>query len=183
VRLSQIRWWREQMRASRLVGREDYIGAGNIYARLVAADGSDFWAVIMLSLCYERQGRVREALALAETGVRQLPSSLYAVQAAVRLAVAADEHEKAAAYVRQGLALPEVRTEIPQEGRIPQPFLGLLRVLAHVPVLRNRLRKDELRMFEPGVQAVALGEWKRWARDYLAWSEGKESPDEPELVH
>ena len=174
--------WRRHMHASRLIGRGDYAAAGVVYEQLIATDAQDHWATMMLSLCYERQGRHQEALALAEKGVQQLPSSLHALQSVVRLAVACGEHDKAALYIRQALALPEVRTEMPKEGLMPQPVLWLLRLMPHLPILGKRMRRDAVSRFEPGAQAKALEDWKRWADRYLEWRQGEAIPDAADRV-
>jgi tetratricopeptide (TPR) repeat protein len=171
------------MRASRLIGRGDYAAAGSIYEQLIAIDASDAFATMMLSLCYERQNRVPEALRLAEEGARRVPSSLTALKSAVRLAIAVGEHDKATTYLRQALALPEVQTEIPRETVVPKPFLWGLRLLPKLPIIRNRIRHDAIRELEPGAQAIKLEEWKRWAQEYLAWRAGDESPRPDPRVH
>jgi hypothetical protein len=136
-----------------------------------------------LSLCYERQGRCLEALHLAEEGARSRPRSLSALQAAGRLAIAVEQHDKAARDLQQALTLPEVRAEIPKEAAIPPLVLWLLRLVVSFPILRSRIRPDALNELELGPQAMQLQEWKRWAQDYLTWHGDTERGDPGNLVH
>jgi tetratricopeptide (TPR) repeat protein len=171
------------MRASQLIGRADFVAAGEIYEQLLSSDPTDSFAMAMLSLCYERQARFLEALHLAEEGVSSRPQSLSALQAASRLAVAVEQHDKAARYLQQALTLPEVRAEIPKEAAIPPLVLWLLRVVMSFPILRTRIRPDALKELALGSQAVELQEWKRWAQDYLAWHGNTERENPGSLVH
>jgi hypothetical protein len=178
-----VKAWRRHYRASQLIGRGDYAAAGRIYEELVAIDANDSFASMMLALCYEQQHLTPEALRLAEEGARQLPGSLSVLKMAIRLAIAVGDHEKATGYIHHALALPEVETEMPEEGVLPRPLLWILRMLPRVPGLRRRIRRDAIRELEPGAQAVELEEWKRWARDYLAWRAGGDPPVPDRIVH
>jgi tetratricopeptide (TPR) repeat protein len=178
-----VKRWRLHMRASRLIGRAEFVAAAEIYEQLLSCEPTDPFAMAMLSLCYERQGRCLEALHLAEEGVRSRPRSLSALQAAGRLAVAVEQHDKAARYLQQALTLPEVRGEIPKEAAMPPLVLWLLRVVVSFPILRTRIRPDALNELELGSQAMQLQEWKRWAQDYLAWHGNTERGNPGSLVH
>ncbi len=171
------------MKASRLIGRGEYSAAGALYEKLAAAEPNDAFAVGMLALCYERQGRLTEALRLAEQAARQVPESLPALQAAARLAIANEEHERAEGYVERALALPEVRTGIPSN-TVPAWLRWLLAATFRLPVLRRRVPKDALADLAPGKQAMDLEAWKQWALEYLAWRKGEDPASPPAgVVH
>jgi tetratricopeptide (TPR) repeat protein len=168
------------MKANWLMGRTNFAAAGSICEGLIEADPTDSWAVAMLAHCYEQQDRLLEALRLAEEGIRLDPQSLMSLQIAARLAAALDQHDRATEYLRHALALPEVRDEIPKERAIPKPLLWTLRILARLPVLRRRLSAEP---FEIATQRVELQQWKRWAQEYVAWSEAKHRRGGGGVVH
>lgn len=168
--------WRRQIKASSLVGRGDYAAAGAIFREIVAEDPSDGYAVFMIAMCYEQEGRLFEARPWAEASVRALPDNLYALQAAARLAIANDDHDKATDYVLRALALPEVVTEMPKAA-VPRPLMWLIRALRHVPFLRRRISPAAIESLEPGSLALELQEWKEWAQGYLAWRRGHDTPE------
>ena len=175
--------WRLHMQASRLVGRADFVAAAAIYEQLLRSGPADTFAIGMLAHCYEQQERYIEALRLAEEAVSWHPESLLALQAAGRLAVATQDHDKAAQYLRRALALPEVRAEIPKEVALPKPLVWLLRILVRLPILRRRFPRDAFKEFELGSQAVELQNWKHWAQEYVAWHAGSAPGSPGNVVH
>jgi tetratricopeptide (TPR) repeat protein len=154
-----------------------------IYEGVLAVDPGDWMAIAMLAHCYEQLGRVPEALRLADEAVRIHPDVLITLQMLIRLAVAADQHDKAAEYVQPAVALPEVRNGIPDASATPPAALWLIRLLSHMPVLRRRIRPEDVRELEPGSRAVALDAWRRWAEEYLAWRKGAEPSGSGGAVH
>ena len=138
--------------------------------------------MLMLALCYEQEGRLQDALRLAEKSARQLSESLDVYRIVVRLALANENHEKATEYVERALALPEVRTEMPDRV-MPKWLHWLLRGFFRLPLVRGRVRKGALAEFEPGNRAMELQTWKRWALGYLAWQKGQPSGSPESAVH
>ena len=174
--------WRLHRKAIRLWGRKDWSAAGAIYEDLAAGDPQDSFAVLMLALCYEQQGRLQDALRLAEKSARQPPESLDLYKIVVRLALANEDHDKATEYVERALALPEVRTEMPRRV-MPKWFHWLLLAFLRLPLVRSRVRDGALAEFEPGHRAMELQAWKRWALEYLAWRRGQPSDPSEGAVH
>jgi tetratricopeptide (TPR) repeat protein len=171
------------MQANRHFARGDYLVAGAIYEQIAASARGDSMATMMLALCYEHQGRHSEALPLIEAAVRANPDCLEALQAAARVAVALEDHDKAAGYLRRALALPEVRAEIPRETELFKFLTRLVRVLISLPILRRRIRREALNDLDPGARALELQTWKHWAEGYLAWHTGTEPPNRDQPVH
>jgi tetratricopeptide (TPR) repeat protein len=173
------------MRANRLWAKGALAEAEVLYREVLDRDPTDWFARLMLSNCCERQRRLAEALTLAEECALREPPSLFALQAAIRLALAIEEHDKVDAYVRRALALPEVQNEIPKEIAFPRVLLAFMRTLAKLPWLRRRIRHEEIAQMELGVQTQQLKEWKTWALEYLAWRAGVEpgSTTTQDLVH
>lgn len=156
------------MKAGRLIGQLNFSAAAAIYERITRAAPLDSFAILMRAFCYEQQGRLQEALVLAEEGARQLPDAFVALQTAVRIAIAAKDHEKASMYVERALALPEVQSEIPRD-LTPKGYVWLLRQLLKIPYFRRRVRADVFAPLEQCAQTRELQAWKRWALEYQAW--------------
>ena len=182
---SLVRWLWTAVRAGRLVGRGDFVAAERLCRQILDRDPSDWFALMILADCCERQGRLPEALSFARECTRGDPPSLAALKMATRLAVAIGEHEEADEYVRRALAMPEIQNEIPREGVYPRGFFLLVRALAKLPWLRRRIPPEEIAQLDIGVQAQQLKEWKTWAQQYLAWRAGDEATSTPPdtLVH
>lgn len=180
-----ISWFRSYMRASRLVGAGHYAAAEVLFRHLLDHDPTDSFAPMMLAICCEQQGRLPEALTFAERCASSEPPSLMALQTAIRLAFAIEDHDKVDAYVRRALALPEVQNEIPKESAVPRALLLLMQALARLPWLRRRIRHEEIAQMELGFQTQQLKVWKTWAQEYLAWRAGEAPRSAPtdRLVH
>ena len=168
--------WSLHSKGLRNVGRGDFGTAGSMYKQILARDPSDWMAIMMFAHCCEQEGRLSEALALVEQGVRMHPGNLLALQAAIRLSVATDDHTRAETYVRSALALPEVRNEIPGDSATPRSALMIMHALRRLPGLRRRIRPEDIRPLELGPQTIELQAWKHWAEEYLAWREGMPGP-------
>ena len=164
--------WRLHAKASRLWGRKEWSAAGAIYEELSAGDPQDSFAELMLALCYEHQGRIEDALRLAEKSARQSPGSLDVYRIVVRLALANEDHDKATEYVERALALPEVHSEMPDRA-MPEWMHWLLVSFLRLPLVRDRVPDGALAELEPGNRAMELQTWKRWALEYLAWRKGQ----------
>jgi tetratricopeptide (TPR) repeat protein len=182
-----VKSWYLNWKASRLIGGGDFAAARTIYSRLAGMDEKDAFARLMLAMCHEREGRIPDALHMADEAIRIGPESLPALQTAARLAVAAGDHEKAAQCLRSALALPEVRTEMPQDIAVFNALAWVLRVMGRLPVLRRRVRAqslaDALRHLDAGHRATDLQDWKRWAQEYVAWQAGNAPPPSGTVVH
>lgn len=168
--------WRRRFEASSLYGRGGYDAAAAICEALLRADPDDVLAAFMLAGCYERQGRLSQAFHWAEVVAAKLPNGLEALQSAARLAVANGDHEKATQYVLRALALPEVRSEMPRDGRSEKFLRCLIRVLIRMPFVGRRFRPDALDELQPERRAFELQQWKKWAQAYIAWRNGNEEP-------
>jgi hypothetical protein len=184
-RIGFIAWWRTGMQISRLLGRGNPAAAERLCQQLLDRDPTDWFALMILVHCCERQGRLPEALDFAERCACNTPTGLMALQTATRLAFAIGDHDKVDAYVRRALALPEVQNEIPKESAVPRALLLLMRALARLPWLRRRIRHEEIAQMELGFQTQQLKVWKTWAQEYLAWHAGEEPRLTPtdNLVH
>lgn len=167
------RWWLH-LKASRLWGQNEWSAAGALYEELCAGDPQDSFAELMLALCYEQEGRTEDALRLAEKNARQSPVSLDVYRVVVRLALANEEHDEATEYVERALALPEVRSEMP-DPVMPKWLHWLLENFLRLPLVRDRVRDGSMAELEPGHRAMELQTWKRWALEYLAWRKGHPS--------
>ena len=179
-----LKSWRLHLRASRLVGRGDYPAASAIYQQLAASAPDDELWPRMLVWCYEREGRHHDAFPIAQAVVRACPGDLLALQTAARIAVAVEEYDSAAEYVRQALAFRQIRTEIPDDLRPWSTFLKwIARGLRAIPIFGRRVPRNAFADFEPGARAKELLDWKRWAEDFLAWHERRDPPIRDERVH
>ena len=163
------------------MGRGDLAGAAAVYATLVAEDCEDSYAAMMLAQCHEWDGRLGAAAPAAEEAVRRAPENLDALQVAARIAVAAKQYDRAEEHVRRALALPEVRTEMPDQ--LPRWFRRAIGLLPRLPGLRHRIDPEEVsREIDPGHRAARLRDWKRWALGYLAWRRGEPPSDDEDTV-
>ncbi len=114
--------------------------------------------MLMRALCYEQEGRLHDALRLAEKSARQTSGILDVYKIVVRLAIANKEHEKATEFVERALALPEVRTEMAHRG-VPKWLRWLTLNFLRLPFVRSRMG-DTLAKLEPGNRAMELQTWK-----------------------
>jgi tetratricopeptide (TPR) repeat protein len=171
------------MRANWLVSRGEYAAAEAAYEQIVASHPDDPFAIAMLALCHEKQKRLGKAILRAEQWVRLEPACLHALQTAARLAINLDRHDEASAFLRQALALPEVRNEIPSSTAVHRSVIRLGRLIFRLPILSRRFPSDPFKDFELGAQTIELQKWKRWACEYLACREGREPEVKSNVVH
>ncbi len=175
-----LRSWLDYARASQCLGGGRWAEGARLSEAILAREGNDPLASSLLAMFYEKLGRTQEALAAAEAAVLHVPDGLAFHQRVIQLALVLDDHDKVAHHIRCALALPAMVT-----GFSPGWTLShrVMRCLSWVPGLRGCIGAEQVRAFEPGVQAAELAEWKSWAEEYLAWHEGRVDGGRGRVLH
>jgi hypothetical protein len=160
---------RLHFRAARLTRQGDHVGAAECY-RKMAADGPEQWPLgLMVADSLERAGRLDEAVAEIQRVVEGQPDDFLTLKTASRLLINSGDHVTGRRYVEKALqalvAGPPTRTD---------RFFSALAV-ASVHVIRllpryRRVHQPRLKDFDPRHTAE---EWRRWAREYLAWHDAR----------
>jgi tetratricopeptide (TPR) repeat protein len=153
--------WRGYMQMSRAIGRQDLAAASASCERILAEAPQDGFALAMLAHCYGALGRSREALALAERALEQVPDNFQLLRLATNVSFDLNEHSRGRAFAVRALAANARQHEAPRS------IVWLTRLAARSPLLRRALRPEQVAELERGLHERDVDEWQRWAREYV----------------
>ena len=171
------------------MARGDYKGAIARYKQILQLKSDDWVSLVLLAQCYESDGNMSDALAVAIRAVEIEPMNFLTLKTAARLSAKSSEYNLAKAYVEQ--ALRHMPNESLERRRLfyylSQIIFWTLRQVARVPFLGNRINKQAVADLKPD-QMVArelqeIQEWREWAHGYLEWYEKSFGVGGSETVH